>query len=101
MATWREHARVVILQALQEAQAQGLDQKATLALIDSRYPFGERAYHPYKAWLSERRRLVVSPTTAQAQALERLEGRPVFGGAIVDTRDYTWGEGVDNGQASG
>jgi hypothetical protein len=97
MATWRDAARGVILKALEDARAAGLEPAATLALVDSRYPFGVRDYHPYKMWLSERKRLLTSPQTAQDQAVAR-GGRPVFGGAIVDTQDYTWAEGGDNAQ---
>lgn len=54
-SNWRLHARKVIDDAMDEAKAQGLDSAAALKLIDSRYPFGERAMHPYQMWLSERR----------------------------------------------
>lgn len=75
--TWRATARRVILKALADAREQGLDAKATLVLVDSRYPFGQRAYHPYKMWLSERKNLVTNPA-----APETRPARPVFGGAI-------------------
>jgi hypothetical protein len=77
--TWREIARRVILKALDDARDQDLDAAATLKLVDSRYPFGPRANHPYAMWLSERKRLVTNPTP---------KGRPVFGGAIKDDRTY-------------
>jgi len=51
--TWRDIARTVIQQALAEAEAQGLDADATRRHVNAAYPFGERAYHPYKIWLSE------------------------------------------------
>lgn len=100
--SWRTIARRVILKALEDAKAQGLDPKATLALVDSRYPFGVRDYHPYKMWLSERRKLVTHPTpqALQEQARDR-HGRPEFGGAIVDTNEYTWGKDEGHGQTKG
>lgn len=51
--TWRDAAKVAIQKALQEAEAQGLDAEATRTHVNAAYPFGERAYHPYKIWLSE------------------------------------------------
>lgn len=33
-----------------------------LKLVDAAYPFGEREHHPYKVWLSERRKLIDSLT---------------------------------------
>ena len=57
-ATWKDHARTVILAAIAEATAQGLSNEATVKLVDSRYPFGERKHHPYKQWLAARRELL-------------------------------------------
>lgn len=51
--TWRDVARAVIQKALAEAEAQGLDKDATKRHVNAAYPFGERAYHPYRIWLSE------------------------------------------------
>jgi hypothetical protein len=51
--SWREIARATIQRALQEAESQGLDAEAKKKYVNSRYPFGEHAYHPYKIWLSE------------------------------------------------
>lgn len=66
MSRWRTHAEKVIRKALAEAKVLGLDERKTLALVDSRYPFGERAYHPYQMWLKVRRELVPSLKAAQA-----------------------------------
>jgi hypothetical protein len=54
--TWREAAKATIQRAREEAQAQGLDAEATKRYVNARYPFGERAYHPYKIWLDEMER---------------------------------------------
>jgi hypothetical protein len=70
MSRWRTHAEKVITKALAEAEAQALDEKATLALVDSRYPFGERAYHPYQMWLKVRRELVPSLRAKQAEKVK-------------------------------
>lgn len=69
MSRWRTHAEHVISQALAEAAEQGLDDAATLRLVDSRYPFGMREYHPYQMWLKVRRELVPS-LRAKAEARE-------------------------------
>lgn len=60
---WREAAVSVIQKALTDAQTQGLNEAETLKLVDSRYPFGQRAMHPYKVWLKVRRDLVTKPKT--------------------------------------
>lgn len=83
--TWRDVARAVIQKALAEAEAQGLDADATKRHVNAAYPFGERAYHPYKIWLSEMKNTfspVVSGKTAKAQSdLAKLkawnEGKPL------------------------
>lgn len=53
--TWAEIARARI-----EAVAATIPDTATLkarkALIDAAYPFGERAYWPYRAWCKARRK---------------------------------------------
>lgn len=58
MSPWRQKSRAVILAALKDADAQGLEGKARERFVSDRYPFGERAMHPYKIWLSEFRLLV-------------------------------------------
>lgn len=51
---WREISRTIISATIARV---GLDRPYELkqALHDA-YPFGERAYHPYKIWLSEIKR---------------------------------------------
>lgn len=70
MSRWRDHAEHVIRKALAEAEAQGLDEASTLALVDSRYPFGVREYHPYQMWLKVRRELVPSLKAKQAEKVK-------------------------------
>ncbi len=83
--TWRDAAKSAIQKALQEAEAQGLDAEATEKHVRAAYPFGPRAYHPYKAWLSELK-ATFSPAsdskTAKAQSdMAKLkawnEGKPL------------------------
>jgi len=52
--TWRDRAKPIIREVL--AETQGLPEKEIKAAIRDAYPFGERAYHPYKIWLDEVRR---------------------------------------------
>ncbi|MEI8307135.1 MAG: hypothetical protein WCF99_08720 [Chloroflexales bacterium] len=60
MSNWYARARGVIILALAEAKERGLDDAATLRLVDSRYPFGVRENHPYTMWLKARREWVPS-----------------------------------------
>ena len=85
--TWRQIARSSLDKAYASAVASGLTGKdLEQALFDS-YPFGERAYAPYKAWCEERRKVLTGPAggakpTAQEQReREKLaawtEGKPL------------------------
>ena len=48
---WREVSRPIIREVIDRV---GLDDKRALRLaLRDAYPFGERAYHPYKIWLDE------------------------------------------------
>ena len=51
MASWRDMARPIIAKVIAEV---GLSDPGRLkrALFDA-YPFGQRAYHPYRIWLDE------------------------------------------------
>lgn len=48
---WREEARPIIEKVLRD-NAQKSDKEIRAALREA-YPFGEKAYHPYKMWLKE------------------------------------------------
>lgn len=54
---WRGAARECIEHEIQQATADGIgcSLEDTIKRIDAAYPFGERRYYPYKAWLQERR----------------------------------------------
>ncbi len=58
--TWRELARESLQTAYNKAQSEGLEGKALEKAIFDSYPFGERAYTPYKVWCEERRKLLAS-----------------------------------------
>jgi hypothetical protein len=53
---WRTVARKHVDLALAEGRAGGLEGKALEKFVRDHYPFGERAMHPYKVWLSEVRK---------------------------------------------
>jgi hypothetical protein len=64
--TWRDIAKPIIQAVLSETQ--GLSEKEIKAAIKDAYPFGERAYHPYKIWLDEvRRQRGIKRTATQSQ----------------------------------
>lgn len=54
MSEWRLAARRAIQRAIQSVPPGASPQELKKA-IDAAYPFGLRANHPYKIWLSERR----------------------------------------------
>lgn len=54
MASWREHAAPIIADVIKRVGRQ--DEKALRKALKDAYPFGERRYWPYKAWLSEIKR---------------------------------------------
>ncbi len=76
MSRWAERARAVIADAITASREAGLDVDATIEAIDKAYPFGERAHHPYKMWLRERRRAI-----SLLRPPERAQGDsgPLFG----------------------
>ncbi len=67
---WRQHARNVILDTLDQC---GPAHDERVKAVRAAYPFGERAGHPYKIWLSEVKRLV---GTAKRRPSEPVTIRP-------------------------
>ena len=60
MSTWREDAAPIIADVIRKTGRD--DMKALRRALRESYPFGVRAYHPYKIWLSEiKRQLFPSP----------------------------------------
>jgi len=71
--TWRELARESLQTAYDAARAQGLEGKALEKALSDSYPFGQRAYTPYKVWCEERRKLLATAQTrADASDLAKL-----------------------------
>jgi len=71
--SWQERAAPVIAAVL--AATAGQDEKIVRKGLRDAYPFGERAYHPYKVWLNEvaRQRGVVRMTKLRRDQLARIE----------------------------
>jgi hypothetical protein len=70
MATWRDKAAPIIARVIKE---KGTDDLPKLrAALREAYPFGERAYHPYKIWRDEIKRQLgePAPTMSVASALQ-------------------------------
>ena len=67
---WRQEARATMIRVVREQRDLGrLDDDAVLLkAVDAAYPFGERRYLPYKAWLTERRLLRAVLALAQPPA---------------------------------
>ena len=55
MGRWAEAALTVMNKTLMACREDGKTPAETAKAIDEAYPFGERAHHPYKVWLRERR----------------------------------------------
>jgi hypothetical protein len=68
MCRWRDKCRPIIARVIAETAGQPEEVRAK-ALFDA-YPFGIRAYHPYKIWLSEKKK--------------QLEAKPVLRPAPTD-----------------
>jgi hypothetical protein len=52
---WAGKAISVMADTLLKCRADGKSPAETAKAIDAAYPFGERAHHPYKVWLRERK----------------------------------------------
>lgn len=66
--TWRDEARRVAAKAWEDGKARGLEGPALKKFISARYPFGQRARHPYKIWLDVTRKIMrygVTPPPSQ------------------------------------
>jgi hypothetical protein len=70
--SWREKSAEVITRVLLETRGQ--DEAAVKKALYDAYPFGERAYHPYKIWLDEiRRQRGVKTAKGLGPAVRRLQ----------------------------
>jgi hypothetical protein len=72
MKSWREIAAPIISKVLRETEGQPKP-IVDKALFDA-YPFGQRAYHPYKIWLDEikRQRNGTSSSAPRKSDLDKL-----------------------------
>ena len=52
--SWRDSAKPIIQRVISETGRNDL--KALRKALREAYPFGERAYHPYKVWCDEVRK---------------------------------------------
>ena len=80
---WRARAQAVIAKVM--AAHPGVSEDVLRKRISEAYPFGERAYHPYKIWLDEVKRTFERHTTAvplpRAQpSAKDYQDFPLFGG---------------------
>lgn len=91
MSGWSAMARAAIARAHQTIP-EGATLAERKAAIDAAYPFGERGYWPYKAWLKARRSYLVrygyKPRTPerkspQQELFDRLPRDPVSGRPVV------------------
>lgn len=79
--SWRDTARPIIVRVIRDV---GRDDPGRLkrALFDA-YPFGERAYHPYKVWLDEIKRQLgtggYSPSRSDLDKLDDFNKRNAGG----------------------
>lgn len=53
--SWYDDAYAVMLAVWQEQSDAGRGPQDIADAIDAAYPFGDRAYYPYKAWLKARK----------------------------------------------
>lgn len=80
MSHWRKQAALVIERVVQKNK--GATEKELRAAISAAYPFGERAYHPYKIWCNQVKvtlwRMFPKPHRQPKQ--DPVEDLPLFGG---------------------
>ena len=80
MGQWSDRARATIA-AVHASLPESASLDERKAAVDAAYPFGERAYSPYKTWLTQRRAYLsrygyASPGKKLAESpLERLMRR--------------------------
>ena len=66
--SWTDNAAAVIRKVL--AETKDLPSPERIKRVDAAYPFGQRAYWPYKAWLKARRELLVGAGLMQRPAVK-------------------------------
>lgn len=87
MSSWDDSARATIAKVHGTLSADVTLQERTRA-VDAAYPFGERKYFPYKAWLKARRAYLkpygyVPRQDPRPTALDLLPRDPVTGRPVI------------------
>jgi hypothetical protein len=82
--TWRARAEAVIAREIAAGRALDLTDAQIRRRVDDAYPFGERRYWPYKAWLQARHRMLDLPGSLAAAERARLRAWE-SGAKIVDS----------------
>lgn len=71
---WRARARRAMHPIVASGMTDGMSKQEIMTTVDKAYPFGERKYAPYKAWLEERQLLIaafaVRPSQQERDACE-------------------------------
>lgn len=75
---WRAEAAKVVKAAIEAGQARNLSGPALLKHVRQAYPFGPRANHPYKIWLSEVNRQLGRSTPKPRRVRPPSPGQPAF-----------------------
>jgi hypothetical protein len=70
--TWRDDARPIIAQVI--ATQKGKPEKEIRRALRDAYPWGMRAYHPYRVWCSEVNRQLANLRPVD----ESVQGLPLF-----------------------
>lgn len=90
---WYQQAARVIRAALAEGQARALTGKDLLAHIDAAYPFGERAYTPYKQWLKARKNNLAPLGLVEASKPSKREAKKLEAWNEANAKLQLWNEG--------
>ncbi len=77
MSTWRNRAEPIIRRVMEEHRDAPLVE--IRRALKEAYPFGPRAYHPYKVWLDECRRQLAELESKRNRKHD-LDGLPLFDG---------------------
>lgn len=89
--TWRQHSAPIIADVIKSNPT--ATEKQMRRLISEAYPYGHRANHPYKVWLSEVKRQLQAKFPAPQEPLDAL---PLFE-SCVTTTDTQAGANVAQG----
>lgn len=85
MTNWSDVARATIAKA-HLTVPEGATFAERKAIVDAAYPFGERAYWPYKAWLKARKAYLAKHDPAAPKPAPLFDGwerDPVTGRPII------------------